>query len=96
VIKRFKEAPVAYLISIMTVLLAVLVYLQGTGTVHGQAATWLTTAVGILQVILGFAVRAKVTPVANPKDNLGRELVPAHLVPGRGTTRFAPGRSPGE
>jgi hypothetical protein len=81
VIKRFKEAPVAYLISIMTVLLAVLVYLQGTGLVHGQAATWLTTAVGILQVILGFAVRSKVTPVANPKDDLGRELVPASIVP---------------
>jgi len=80
-IKKFKEAPVAYLISIMTVLLAVLVYLQGSGTVHGQAATWLTTAVGILQLILGFAVRAKVTPVAAPKDNLGRALVPAKLIP---------------
>lgn len=80
-IKRFKQAPVAYLISIMTVLLAVLVYLQGSGLVTGTAATWLTTAVGILQVILGFAVRSKVTPVANPKDNLGRALVPAALVP---------------
>jgi hypothetical protein len=81
VIKRFREAPVAYLISIMTVLLAVLVYLQGSGLVTGQAATWLTTAVGILQVILGFAVRAKVTPVVNPKDDLGRELVPAEILP---------------
>lgn len=95
-IKKFKEAPVAYLISIMTVLLAVLVYLQGSGTVHGQAATWLTTAVGILQLILGFAVRAKVTPVAAPKDDLGRALVPAQLVPGRGTTQFRPGSSSGQ
>lgn len=95
-IKRFKEAPVAYLISIMTVLLAVLVYLQGTGLVTGTAATWLTTGVGLLQVILGFAVRAKVTPVAKPKDNLGRDLVPAHLVPGRGATRFTPGQSSGQ
>jgi len=68
----------------MTLLLAVLVYLQGTNLVTGAAATWLTTAVGILQVILGFAVRAKVTPVANPKDNLGRALVPRNLVPRSG------------
>lgn len=95
-IKKFKEAPVAYLVSTMTVLLAVLVYLQSTGLVTGTAATWLTTAVGLLQVVLGFAVRAKVTPVANPKDNLGRKLVPAHLVPGRGATRFTPGQSSGQ
>lgn len=80
-IKAFKEAPVAYLISIMTVLLAVLVYVQGTGLVVGQGAVWLTTVVGLLQVLLGLAVRAKVTPVVNPKDNLGRELVPASLIP---------------
>jgi hypothetical protein len=96
VIKKFKEAPVAYLVTAMSVLLAVLVYLQGTGLVTGTAATWLTVAVGIIQVLLGFAVRAKVTPVANPKDNLGRRLVPAQIVPGRGTTQFRPGTSSGQ
>lgn len=72
----FKTAPVATLISIMTALLAVLVYLQGTGLVTGQAAVWMGVAVGVLQVLLGLYARSKATPVANPKDDLGRPLGP--------------------
>jgi len=77
----FKKAPVATLVSIMTALLAVLVYLQGSGTITGQAAVYVGLAVGILQVLLGLYARSKATPVADPKDDLGRSLVPVKLVP---------------
>lgn len=73
----FKTAPVATLISIMTALLAVLVYLQGTGLITGQAAVWVGVVVGVLQVLLGLYARSKATPVADPMDNNGNPLVPA-------------------
>lgn len=73
----FAKAPVATLITIMTALLAVLVYLQGTGLITGTAATWIGVAVGILQVLLGLYARSKATPVADPRDAQGRRLYPA-------------------
>lgn len=77
----FTKAPVATLITSATALLAVLLYLQGTGLITGAAAVWVGVAVGILQVLLGLYARSKATPVADPHDDLGRALVPAKLVP---------------
>jgi hypothetical protein len=74
---QFKTAPVATLITTMTALLAVAIYLQSTGLVVGQGAVWLTTGIGVLQVLLGLYARSKVTPVANPKNDIGQSLVPA-------------------
>jgi hypothetical protein len=73
----FKKAPVAALVTATTALLAVLVYLQGTGLITGQAAVWVGVVVGVLQVLLGLYARMHATPVADPHDNLGRALVPA-------------------
>jgi len=72
----FTKSPVATLVAAMTALLAVLVYLQGTGLITGQAAVWVGVAVGVLQVLLGLYARSKATPVADPKDDQGRALVP--------------------
>lgn len=72
----FTKAPVATLITAMTALLAVLVYLQGTGLITGKAAVYVGVGVGVLQVLLGLYARSKATPVADPKDDLGRTLVP--------------------
>jgi hypothetical protein len=83
-IKRF---PLTTLIAYSTTLLAVLVVLQASGTLTGTAAHWVDTAAGVLQVLLTAYARSHVTPVADPKDNLGRQLVPAELVPGRGITK---------
>lgn len=77
----FKKAPVATLISIMGVVLAAATYLQGTGLVAGKAGAWLDAAVGVIQLVLGLYARQHATPVANPKDALGRKLVPAVLIP---------------
>lgn len=72
----FTKAPVATLITSATALLAVLVYLQGTGLITGAAAVYVGVAIGILQVLLGLYARSKATPVADPKDDQGRPLVP--------------------
>lgn len=77
----FKKAPVATLISVMTTVFAVAVYLQGAGIVTGQAGVWLDGAVGVLQVVLGLYARSHATPVANPKNNKGQALYPAHRPP---------------
>lgn len=77
-LKRF---PIASLIAWATTVLAVLVVLQTSGLLTGQAAQWVNLAAGALQVVLTAYAKSKVTPVANPKDDLGRKLVPQHLVP---------------
>jgi hypothetical protein len=86
----FKRFPLTTLIAWGTTVLAVLIVLQGSGILTGTAAHWVDTAAGILQVVLTAYARRHVTPVADPKDNLGRQLVPAQLVPGRGITKPPP------
>lgn len=86
-IKRF---PLATLIAWGTTVLAVLVFLQSSGMLTGSAAHWADVAAGVLQVLLTAYARQHVTPVIDPKDNLGRELVPAQLVPGRGISKPPP------
>jgi hypothetical protein len=72
----FKTAPVSTLITIMTAILAVLIYVQSTGVVTGQAATVMGLVAGIINVLLGLYARAQVTPVADPRDDQGRRLAP--------------------
>jgi hypothetical protein len=83
----FKKAPLATLITWATTVLVVLFALQTSGVLTGKVAHWVDLAAGVLQVVLTAIARQHVTPVANPKDDLGRALVPAELVPGRGITK---------
>jgi hypothetical protein len=83
----FSRFPLATVITWGTTVLAVLVVLQTSGALTGTALQWVAAAAGALQLILTAAAKAQVTPVANPKDDLGRALVPAELVPGRGITK---------
>jgi len=76
-----KKYPLATLATWAASVLAVLVLLQTNGILTGQAAHWAEVAAGVLQVLLTVYARSKVTPVANPKDDLGRPLVPATLIP---------------
>jgi hypothetical protein len=71
-----KTAPVATLVTVMTAVLAVLVYVQSTGVVTGTAATVMGLGAGIINVLLGLYARSQVTPVADPRDNAGRPLTP--------------------
>ena len=77
----FKKAPIATLVAWGTTVLAMLVVLQASGVLTGSAAHWVDAAAGALQVLLTAYARMHVTPVADPKDNLGRALVPAKLIP---------------
>lgn len=71
-----KTKPVATLVAIATVLLAVLTALAGTGVLTGRAAACVAGAILIINAVLGVIAHGNVTPVANPKDSSGRPLVP--------------------
>ncbi len=77
----FKNAPIATLVTWGALVLGLLVVLQGSGVLHGTTARWVDAAAAALQLILTAYARQHVTPVADPRDNLGRALVPAKLVP---------------
>lgn len=77
----FKTKPVATLISIMTAVVAVLAYVQGTGLVTGDAATWMTVGAGVINVLLGLYTRSQVTPVVEPRNDQGQRLFPAARPP---------------
>lgn len=76
-----RKFPLATLVAWGTTVLAVLVYLQASGTLTGSAAHWADVIAGALQMLLTLYARTHVTPVADPKDDLGRPLVPANIVP---------------
>ncbi len=75
----FKRFPLATLIAYGTTALAVLVVLQSSGVLTGRVAHWVDVAAGALQVVLTAYARQHVTPLAAPKDAVGRKLVPASM-----------------
>lgn len=81
----FKKAPIATLVAWGTTVLGVLIVLQASGMLTGTAARWVDAAAGALQVVLTAYARMHVTPVADPKDNQGRTLVPLTGRPGIST-----------
>lgn len=68
--------PVATMTTILTVALALLTALAGTGVLSGQWAAVASGGIGLLTAILGWMTHGNVTPVSNPHDNSGRPLVP--------------------
>lgn len=77
----FKRYPLTSLAAWATTVLTVLVLVQTNGVLTGTAAHYVDVAAGVLQVLLTAYARTHVTPVVDPKDNLGRSLVPAKLIP---------------
>lgn len=74
--KGFKFQPVAW----MTTILGVLVAVEAADTaVHILPAAWhpfILGAIAVLTAILGKVVHGVVTPTAAPKDSAGTPLVP--------------------
>lgn len=68
--------PVATMTTILTVALAVLTALAGTGVLSGKVAAIVSGGVGLLTAVLGWITHSNVTPVSNPKSADGRPLVP--------------------
>jgi di/tricarboxylate transporter len=72
----FRRYPLATIIGWAASALVLLVTLQASGVLTGQAAQWVATAVVLLQVVLTWYAKRHVTPVADPRDNAGRRLAP--------------------
>jgi hypothetical protein len=68
--------PVATLVTVATVALAVLTALAATGVLSGKAAAFVAGAILILNAGLGVVAHSKVTPLAAPMSADGRPLVP--------------------
>lgn len=79
----FKRYPLTTLVTWGATVLAVLAYLREMGYLTGSAARWAELAAGVLQLLLTLYARQHVTPVVNPKDDEGRQLVPAKTQPFR-------------
>lgn len=77
----FKRYPLATIITYGSTVLLVLTFLQGSHTLTGPVARWVDLAAGVLQVLLTAYARQHVTPLAAPKDAVGRKLVPARTQP---------------
>ncbi len=64
----------------MTITVAVLTALLGTGALTDvlpvTVVGWLGLAVAVLTAVLGVLARNAVTPLAQPEDAEGRQLVP--------------------
>jgi hypothetical protein len=73
----FRRFPLTTLVVWATTVLGVLIVLQSSGVLTGTAAHWVDVTAGALQVVLTAYAKTHVTPVIDPKDNEGRELVPA-------------------
>lgn len=73
----FRKFPLTTVIAWGTVVLGTLALVQGSGLLHGTAAHWVDVAAGFVQLVLTALARQHVTPLANPKDDQGRPLVPA-------------------
>lgn len=72
----FKKHPLSTVIGWAMSALVVLVALQETGVLTGEAAKWVGTAILLINVLLTAYARLQVTPVVNPRDNAGRRLAP--------------------
>lgn len=68
--------PIATLIAVGTVLLALLTALAGTGVLSGKTAAIVAGAILVINALLGVVAHSKVTPLAAPKSSDGRPLVP--------------------
>lgn len=68
--------PVATLIAVGTVLLALLTALAGTGVLSGKTAAVVAGAILVINALLGVVAHGKVTPLAKPTASDGRALVP--------------------
>jgi hypothetical protein len=72
----FGKNPVAWLTTVVAVLTALDATLGGLGVLPGTAAAWIGGAIAVLTAVLGVLTHGAVTPVASPRDNSGRPLVP--------------------
>jgi hypothetical protein len=76
--KGFKFEPVKWMTVILTLLVAAESVQQFVDLIPEKVNGYVLIAIAILTAILGKQAHDKVTPLAAPKDNDGRALVPAN------------------
>jgi hypothetical protein len=79
-VKSFLVKPVAWLTTVAAVLTGATTITATpplSGHVPDAVTAWLGAATVVVTVVLGVLTHNRVTPVAAPRDNLGRALVPA-------------------
>jgi hypothetical protein len=74
--KTFKLEPVRWATWLLTLLIAVETVNEGAHLLPGSWTPYLLSAIALLTLLLGGAVRNRVTPTAAPKDDAGVPLVP--------------------
>lgn len=74
--KSFKLEPVRWATALLTLLIAVETVNEGAHLLPGSWTPYLLAAIGLLTLLLGGAVRNRVTPTAAPVDDAGVPLVP--------------------
>ena len=76
---KLKFNPVAWMTTVLTVLIAVDAALGGTGAYPPAVAAWVGAAIAFLTTLLGVLTHGKVTPTARPRGAAGERLVPATM-----------------
>ncbi|HEY9411106.1 MAG TPA: hypothetical protein VIP77_16120 [Jiangellaceae bacterium] len=71
-----KFEPVRWLTATVAILTALLGTTALTDVLPKQAVGWLGLAIAVLTAVLGAMARGAVTPLAQPEDAEGRQLVP--------------------
>lgn len=72
-----KLNPVAWLTTLIAVLTAADGALEGLHILSPTVAATAAGAIAVLTAILGAITHTRVTPLANPRDDNGRALVPS-------------------
>lgn len=78
-IKGFKIQPVAYMTSLLTLLVAVEAVNEGAHLLPGGWSPYLLGAIAVLTAVLGVLTHGAVTPTAAPRDDAGVPLVPVSM-----------------
>lgn len=73
---RMKFNPVAWMSTLLTVLIAVDSALAGNHAYSPTVAAWVGGVIALLTALLGVLTHKIVTPLARPRDSSRRPLVP--------------------
>lgn len=74
--KSFRFEPVRWASSLLALLIAVETVNEGAHLLPGRWTPYIVAGIGVLTLLLGSAVRARVTPLAAPRLDEDTPLVP--------------------
>lgn len=93
---QLSRNPVLIAMSVLAGMQALTVSAGFAEAVPPAVALWVVLGIATLQGAVQFYVRGEVTPVADPRDNQGRPLVPADAIQGGHVGRHRAGDPAGD